>query len=359
LSTPLNVLFNLLPVSRGKTVANETLGSGDATVGGQEFALQKSPLTYLAGSSASGDGYGSTLHVFVNDVEWQEARGFFRQPRNAQVYVLREDEDGKTHVQFGDGINGARLPSGNGNVVATYRFGSGADVPASGALTVLPKPLPNLKAVRNPAPPAGGSDPDSPARIRTLAPRSVLTFGRAVSAQDYQTIAAQTPGVARARAYWSFDTARQRTGVVVYVGDTPGAATAARRALAGAADPNRPVQVLQAVPIRIQLGVSIRGDARFAAEPVRTAVRAALQDPDSGLFGFNRVRIGQTVFRSEIYDACLRVPGVLAVHDLVFARQLAQGFINETGARHFPGEGSFYQLTGDDLDVSMEEATDA
>ena len=159
LRSPLNVLFNLLPVSRGKTVANETLGSGEATIGGQDFVLQKSPLTYLSGSSASGDGYGSTLHVVVNNVEWQEARSFFGQPPDAQVFVLREDEDGKTHVQFGDGINGARLPSGDGNVVATYRFGSGADVPASGALTILTKPLPNLKAVRNPAPPAGGSDP--------------------------------------------------------------------------------------------------------------------------------------------------------------------------------------------------------
>jgi len=359
LRMPFNVLFNLLPVSRGKTVVNETLGDGDATLGGQEFVLQKSPVTYLAGRSVSGDGYASTLHVFVNNVEWQEARSFFGRAADAQIFVLREDEDGKTHVQFGDGINGARLPSGTGNVVATYRFGSGASAPASGALTVLTKPLPNLKAVRNPVPPAGGSDPDSPTRIRTLAPRSVLTFGRAVSADDYKTIAAQTAGVARAQAYWSFDPARQRTVVLVYVGDTPGAVTVARRVLATAADPNRPVQVLQALPVRILLDVTIRRDPRIAAEPVQAGVQAALRDPDAGLFGINRVRIGQTVFRSEIYDACLLVPGVLAVHDLVFMRQTAQMFVVETGARHFPGEGSFYRLSGDDLDVTMEEAADA
>ncbi|HWB84008.1 MAG TPA: baseplate J/gp47 family protein [Bryobacteraceae bacterium] len=356
LSTPLNVLFNLLSVSRGKTVTSEALGSGDATVAGQDFVLQKSPVTYISGDSVSGDGYGSTVHLFVNNVEWSEVRSFYGQPPGAQVFVLREDENGKTHVQFGDGINGSRLPSGVNNVTATYRYGSGAAVPASGALTTLTKPVPNLSAVRNPVPPTGGADPDSPSRIRTLAPNSVLTFGRAVSADDYTTIAAQAPGVARARAYWSFDSARQRTVVVVYVGDTPGAVTAAQKALAGAADPNRPVQVLLASPIRILLHVSIRRDPRFAPDPVQEAVTAALVDPDTGLFGLNRVRIGETVFRSQIYDACLRVPGVLAVHDLFFVRQVAHILLNETGARHSPGEGGFFQLSDNDLGVSMEAA---
>src|SRR5262249_42495898 len=78
LTPPLNVLFNLLSVSRGKTVSNEVLGSGDATVAGQEFVLQKSPLTYLqSGDSTSGSGYKSTLMVWVNGVQWKEVPSFY------------------------------------------------------------------------------------------------------------------------------------------------------------------------------------------------------------------------------------------------------------------------------------------
>jgi hypothetical protein len=70
---------------------------------------------------------------------------------------------------------------------------------------LLVRVLPGLKAIRNPVPVGGGADPDLPDRIRRHAPRSVLAFGRAISGDDYETVAAQAPGVARARAYWVWD----------------------------------------------------------------------------------------------------------------------------------------------------------
>jgi hypothetical protein len=355
LIAPLSVLFNVLPVSRGQSVAQETLGSGDAGLA-QEFVLQKSPLTYVASSdSTSGEGYKSTLRVFVNGVAWQEAPSFFGQPSDAAIFVTREDESQKTHVQFGDGVNGARLPSGSGNVTAAYRYGSGVDLPDTSSLTVITKPLPNLSSIHNPVSPGGGADPDAPDRIRKLAPASVLTFGRAVSADDYEVITAQTPSVARARAYWSFDPASQRGLVTVYVGDTLDAVTAAKKALAGGADPNRPVLVLQAIPITARIIFSLRIDPRFQSAPVIAAVQAALLDPDTGLFGLNRVRIGQFVFRSQIYDACLRVPGVLAVHGLRFASFSLGRFGAPTGgSRFFPGEGGFFRLPPENLTITTD-----
>src|SRR5205823_2399645 len=73
LKPPLRALVNLLPVSRGQTVREEVLGSGDASRPSQEFVLQKKPLTYLADpASRSGEGYGSTLRVWVDGIEWHE-----------------------------------------------------------------------------------------------------------------------------------------------------------------------------------------------------------------------------------------------------------------------------------------------
>ena len=50
---PLRLLLNLVPVSRGKTVTGEVLGSGNAALARQSFTLSKSPLTYLRGERGS------------------------------------------------------------------------------------------------------------------------------------------------------------------------------------------------------------------------------------------------------------------------------------------------------------------
>lgn len=356
LQPPLRVLLNLLPVSRGQTVPNEVLGSGDASFAGQEFTLSKSPLTYLLDpESSSGKDYKSTLRIWVNDIEWREVPSFYGQPANARIFVTREDLEQKTHVLFGDGVNGARLPTGSNNVVATYRYGSGRETPEAGTLTVIAKPYPNLKAIRNPVAVGGGADPDPPEQIRRYAPRSVLTFDRAVSGDDYETIAAQAPGVARARAYWTWDATEQRSLVVIYVGDDVSAVTAAKTALRNAADPNRPIVVKRAIAIPIQLNLSVQIDPTYASASVLLGVRTALLDPDRGLFGSNTVRIGQSVYQSQIFAACLQVPGVLAVHGLRFFKDSGSGFALDIPYRHDPGEGKFYQLSTDqDLQVTPE-----
>lgn len=357
LKSPLRVLLNLLPVSRGQTVTNEVLGSGDASFAAQEFTLSKSPLTYLLDSeSSSGKDYKSTLRIWVTDIEWREVPSFYGQPADARIFVTREDAAQKTHVLFGDGVNGARLPTGSNNVVATYRYGSGREAPEAGTLTIVAKPYPNLKAIRNPVAVGGGADPDPPEQIRRYAPRSVLTFDRAVSGDDYETIAAQAPGVARARAYWTWDAEEQRSLVVIYVGDDASAVTAANTALRNADDPNRPVLVKQAIAIPIRLQLSVQIDPTYAPPPVLLGVRSALLDTDRGLFGSNTVRIGQSVYQSQIFAACLQVPGVLAVHGLRFFKNSGRGFGLDTPYRHDPGEGKFYQLSTENLKLTAEVA---
>jgi hypothetical protein len=375
LVSPLNVLLNLLSVTRGKTVTNEILGSGDATIAGQEFVLKNSPLTYLlSADSASGSGYTSTLQVWINGVQWKEVPNFYGQDPAALIFVTREDEQNTTHVQFGDGINGARLPSGVNNVVATYRYGSGAEAPDAGSLTVILQPQPGLKAIRNPVPAGGGADPDPPQKIKRYAPQSVLTLGRAVSADDYETIAAQTPGVARAKAYWTWDPIQQRSLVKIYVGDDDNAVSAARTALAAADDPNRPVQISQASGLIAVLSLTLVVDPNYVTAAVVNAATAVLLDPDTGLFGANVIGVGQRIYESQIYQACLDVPGAVAVHNLRFSFLPPAVFISkafpspifqsapflfEAPFRFDPGEGGFFQLVAANLTISPEGASNA
>lgn len=357
LKSPLRVLLNLLPVSRGQTITNEVLGSGNASLAGQEFSLNKSPLTYLLDrESSSGKDYKSTLRIWVNEIEWREVPSFYGQAADARIFVTREDVEQKTHVLFGDGVNGSRLPTGS-KVVANYRYGSGQAAPEAGTLNVIVKPYPNLKAIRNPVAVGGGADPDPPQQIRRYAPRSVLTFDRAVSADDYETIAAQAPGVARSRAYWTWDAGEGRSLVVIYVGDDSSAVTAATTSLRNAADPNRPVLIKQAIAIPIRLNLSLKIEPSYAPKPVLAAVRTALLDAGTGLFGTNAVRIGQSIYQSQICAACLQVPGVMAVHGLMFLKNSDSEFKLDTSYRHDPGEGKFYQLSTDkDLQVTAEVA---
>jgi hypothetical protein len=370
LATPLKVWTTLLPVSRGQTVEREVLGGGDARVLGQEFVLKKKPLTYLPKADPDvGRLYTSTLRIWVDGVRWKEVAHFHGQPEGARVYVTREDDEGRTHVRFA-----TRLPTGASNVVASYRYGAGAADPAAGSLTTVLTPRDGLRSIRNPVRVGGGADAEPPGQLRRYAPRSVLAFDRAVSADDYEAIAAQAPGVARARTYWRFDPQSQRGGVVVYVGDDPEAAASARAALRDAQDPNRPARVepAQAASLRLTLVVKVAAD-RIAAD-VLGAVRAALLDPDRGLFGSRSTRIGRAVYESELSAACLAVPGVRAVRiqrfesvvivgDMAFLRTPAApptipGPPPCAGHRLVPDEGMFFTLAPEHLDLS-EEAGDA
>jgi hypothetical protein len=346
LLVPLRLLLNLLPVSRGSTVASETLGSGNAALASQSFTLQRSPLTYLS----DGSGVASTLVVYVDGTAWSEVRSFYGQTAGARVYTVALDSEGTATVTFGDGVNGARLNSGAGNVVATYRYGSGAASPPQGRLTTVTKPQLNLASLVNPVAVFGGVDAQSPEDVRQNAPASVFTFGRAISGLDYEVVASQAAGVSRVSAVWGFDAATQRTAVTVYVGDGEGALAAARKALAGAEDPNRPVAVLPATPVELTISCKLVIAADRQLEEVQAAAVAAIADPTVGLFSAASLGIGERLYRSRV-DAALMVDGVLAVHELVLStgREQLEEVLD-------PGAGAYFSLSEGGVSIAALSA---
>jgi hypothetical protein len=375
-ASPIEVFFNLFPVSRGKTVPSETLGSGNPMIAGQDFVLSKSPVTYFNDpASVSGDNFSSTVAISVNGVRWKEVRSFYGQPPDAQIYLLREDDQARTHAVFGDGVNGARLPTGVGNVVASYRYGAGGTAPAPETLTSVLTPTPGLKGVRNPLAPTGGAEADSPARLRALAPQSVLTFNRAVSIDDYATIAATGGGVTQAVASFAFDPLSQRPMVTLWVAGDDGAVASAAKALAGAGATMRNVKISRATAVVAWVSLTYLRDERYDDAVVKAALQAALLDPDSGLLGVNVLGIGQAIYESQISAACLAVPGVTAIQDLQWSIAQNRRFVFEeiafmryrgsalqntaprcTGHRHDPGIGHYFSIPDDDKHLSLTGA---
>jgi hypothetical protein len=345
-SPPVTVYYDLLPVSAGKSVKNEILGSGDSTQIGQSFRLAKSPVTYLA----AGSTYTSTIALTVNGLPWTQVPSFYQQPGNAQVFVARQDAAQNTYVDFGDGVNGALLPTGINNIVANYRYGGGASSPPAGKLTVLAKSFPGLQSVVNPVAVAGGSDPDPTSLIRQYAPRSVLTFGRAVGVFDYQAIAAGAPGVSMASAQWSWDASNQRAGVMVYVAGKPNVVPSVQALLTASGDPNRPVSAVPATGIPVTLTLRLIVIAGVDLTALEANVTSALCDPATGVFSPPQIAIGQPLFDSNIEPVLQTVPGVIAVASSTFAF----GGTIDPGPLHNPGEGCFFSLAVSDLNLSTE-----
>jgi hypothetical protein len=316
MKTPITVFGNVLQVTRGESVFNEILGNGDARVARQSFKLKKKPLTYFFDPSVPGTKARSTLEVRADDVLWREVRSFFGTGPQDRVYIVRHDDDGNTFLTFGDGVRGARLPSGIRNVRATYRFGSGEAAPPAGAIKQLARAVKGLRRVESPIAAIGGKDPDPPQLLRTSAPQSVLIFERAVSTLDFEALANLVPGVVRATAEFAWIEAEQEAGVVVtYLGSAlPEDVLAALRQQA---EPGLPLVAKVAEPKQRKFVAEVEVDPRFDKDLVAEAVRAALVAPDSGPLATRNAPIGQRLFRSVLFDVIHAVPGVASITSAV------------------------------------------
>jgi hypothetical protein len=217
-------------------------------------------------------------------------------------------------------------------------------------LTVVAQSYPGLQSVLNPVPVSGGSDPDPPQLLKQYAPRSVLTFGRAVSVFDYQALAAQAPGVSMAAATWSWDAANQRAAVTVYVAGQQNVAASVNRLLAAAGDPNRPVTVLPASPLTVTLTMGFVVVAGMDKTAIQAALTSALCDAQNGLFSPTYLGIGQALFNSQIEAACLAVTGVVGIQSGTFVVNNAV----ESGPLHSPGEGAYYSLSASNFFPSFQ-----
>ncbi len=106
------------------TIIVEVLGSGDASAANQSFKLKKKPLTYEATPTMYKELWvASTLEVYVNGILWKEVPTFLGIGPSEQIFIIRQNDEGEATITFGDGRQGARLPTGTDNVVANYRYG--------------------------------------------------------------------------------------------------------------------------------------------------------------------------------------------------------------------------------------------
>lgn len=200
LEEPIDVYANLVDATEGASESATIIGTGNAGLAFQSFELPSPPLTYLRSADESPPEVPE-LEIRVNGQAWTRMAYFYAQDPDAQVYVVREDEDGTSFVQFGDGATGARLPSGVDNVVAVYRTGSGASGPAEqGASVQIKSDVDGLDEAFMVGVASGGSAREELETAREAAPGRVQSLGRVVSLRDVETESLAISGVRTVRA---------------------------------------------------------------------------------------------------------------------------------------------------------------
>jgi len=304
---------NVVRATHGES-RQETLGSGDGSKTLQQFALKQPPLTYISAPTPS--GVESTLKVFVNDVEWHEAESIFGLQPTARRFVTTRSDAEVTTAIFGNGKQGARLPTGLENVRAKHRQGLGkAGNVAEGKITLLAaRPL-NVKEVNNPRKASGGADPETRDQARRNAPLAVLALDRLVSTSDYADLARTFGGVGKAFS------ARLSNGILELVhvtiagaGDIPIAPDSdvlrnLRLALSQFGDPALPVSVAVRELLLLVINARVRLLPDYVWEKVAPKIRAKLLET----FSFEARELGQDVFLSEVFSAMQSVTGVAYV----------------------------------------------
>jgi hypothetical protein len=348
---PIRVAGNVVTATRGETVVGEVLGSGDAAEANQVFKLANSPLTYLGPDvSTSGEVATSTLTVWVDGAQWSEVDHFVLVGATDRVYVTRTDDEGVTEIEFGDGINGARLPTGTDNIVADYRFGAGVVHPEAGSISTMVEPVDGINGINNPLAAFGGADAASGDELRERAPRSALLLGRIVSRDDAVAVALDTPGVVTALADWDWRPDRIGPAILVrYVGHE-NVATSLRARLRSMVERDVPIDAVVAPPDNIEIGVAITPDPKRHRDDVVAAVTTALTDP-GGLLTPAVLGIDGPLYRSQLAAAAAGVDGVRAVAGLYLNGEVFDDFAVA------PAAGHHLDVT-DSLSVWTEEISD-
>ena len=196
-----DVVLNTITATNAVTITDELLGASQGTPN-QKFQLANTPvlLDRFDLQVDEGEGFQS----------WQMVRDFAASKRDDRHFTLAPATG---EVRFGDGDQG-KIP---GRVTdssdpetdlpnikaANYRWGGGAGGNAgAGKITSLESSVPFVESVTNLRPAIGGQDQETVDDAKLRAPESIRSRSRAVTGEDFEFLARQTPGarIRRARA---------------------------------------------------------------------------------------------------------------------------------------------------------------
>ncbi len=359
---------NVVAAAHGEAKPAKVLGSGSGALNHQRFLLDVADASFVP-DPAMPAGVRADLVVSVAGEVWAQSANLRDSGTADAHYQVRQSEDANLWIEFGDGRNGRRLPTGGNNVVVRYRqgVGAGGNLPP-GSLIKPVHPHPLVAAVRQPMPASGGGERESAGSLRDNASSALLALERAVSLTDYAALARANAGVAQATAFRLATGRGQREKVeVVVVPAGGGSFTPALKASLEAFLLTHSLPGVQLVvsayqPLRIRLKATVRvRPEAFEPEAVRAATVAAL----ASAFALERRRLGQPLYRSEAYAVADAVAGVensdveilLAAQESAAAKRVVHDASGRVLAVHPQPRQCVHRADAADIEVRVETFT--
>ena len=321
-----------LAQSWGEAIAGALAAASAAAGPPARDALTQDPRTCLP---------SLTLTLPGDPDAWMPRRDLLESGPADRYFVAEVDNEGSTHLRFGDGRHGAAPPAGS-TLAAAYRIGNGSagNVPAGAINRIVFCGVSQdaVTSVGNPLAAAGGMDSEPIAQVRSAAPVAPgRQLRRAITAADYAQLAGGLAGVQRAAAELRWNGSWYEAAVAV---DALGTADAPEWLIDEAADRLRLVQrlghdlvvmVADTVPIDLQLRICV--DPRYLGAHVTSTVQAVLgtgelPDGTRGMFHPDELTFGSPVRVSRIIARVAAVPGVTSVE----VTRLRRLFGPDTGA---------------------------
>jgi hypothetical protein len=264
---------------------------------------------------------------------WQEVDDFFNSESDDPHYVLNRTTG---EVHFGNGTAGRIPVAGLNNIVARfYRYGGGAGGnTGAGTITDLRSGVPGVDTVTNTYPAEGGVDEEPIEDTKARAPKEIKARDRAVTAQDFEFLALNTPGVRVRRAhalplYHPDFSGVEVPGVVTVMivpennDPNPLPSESTMETVCAYLNQRRllTTEVYVAPPRYKQVKIEASLTATAVADPavVQVKVEAALNKylhPLTGGSDGQGWPLGGDVLYSEIFRVVLQVEGVQTIEDL-------------------------------------------
>lgn len=299
---------NLAMVSHGSTVVEDATVSLD----GRSLTLSEGPLTWLR-SPRDPNGRRPELKVLVDGREWERVTHLLASPRTATVYAVEPLADGRARVRFGDGINGAVVPT-RASIRLEYRVGIGSSANRDpGAVDRLMDSHAAVESTLNPFPLRGGTQPEPREQAKVRAPAALRAMDRAVSLSDVRALVLTFDGIQRAQVRRGARRGRIRVIVSGFDGQPVDDLGAVRRFLQVRVAPGVVVEVAHAAPVYVHAEITLQYVAGANPIDVIRDARIALgaeshPDRPEGLLHPDNTTLGQDLTLSEVYAALEKVP---------------------------------------------------
>lgn len=264
---------------------------------------------------------------------WEEVEDFFNSGPDDCHYILNRTTG---DIRFGNGEHGRIPVAGLNNIILRYYRYGGGSLGNVGANTIadLQTSVDSVDSITNYWIAEGGADEELLKDTRSRAPKELKARGRAVTEQDFEFLALQTPGVRVRRAHALTLYHPQFPGVkvpgvitVIIVPESKDPKTmpseATMQTVCAYLNQRRllTTEVFVAPPKYKQVKIEATVFAKSTANPavVKTAIEKALNryfHPLTGGADEQGWPLGGDILYSEVFRVALQVDGVQTIDDL-------------------------------------------